>query len=328
MSDPDHKKILEELKAQQERMMHAFHGLQKSVDDVLWYHRLGDLAVIDKVRITGPPPRNIPNPTALGAGNPVVFWSYAFTPKGLDESKKYPLIVFPHGGVHANMGSSYAHIIGELIRQGYLVVAPEYRGSTGYGARLYKLIDYGGLEVEDTYAARNWMVENNSLVDPDRIGIMGWSHGGLHALMNVFEHPDDYQAAFAGVPVSDLVARMGYKTQHYRDLYSADHHIGKTAHEDVNEYRRRSPAWNAEKLRTPLLIHTNTTDEDVNVLEVEHLIKSLKAAGKEFEYKIFEEAQGGHFFDRLDTRLAKEARTEIYCFLARYLHPPNPIETL
>ena len=324
MSDPDHKKILEELKDQQEKMMHVFHGLQKSVDDVLWYHRLGDIALIDKVRITGPPPRNIPKPTAQGAGNPVVFWSYTFIPKGLDESQKYPLIVFPHGGVHSNMGSSYAHIIGELIRQGYLVIAPEYRGSTGYGEKLYKLIDYGGLEVEDTYAARNWMVENSDLVDPERIGIMGWSHGGLHALLNVFDHPDDYQAAFAGVPVSDLVARMGYKTQKYRDLYSADHHIGKTAHEDVNEYRRRSPAWNAEKLQTPLLIHTNTTDEDVNVLEVEHLIKSLKAAGKEFEYKIFEEAPGGHVFDRLDTRLAKEARAEIYSFLARYLHPPNP----
>jgi dipeptidyl aminopeptidase/acylaminoacyl peptidase len=324
MSDPDNK-VLDEMKAQQERLMHAFNSLQKSVDDILWYHRLGDIARIDKMRMTGPPPRNIPNPTAQGAGNPVVFWSYTFTPKELDEGGKYPLIVFPHGGVHSNMGSSYAHIIGELIRQGYLVVAPEYRGSTGYGRRFHRLIDYGGLEVEDTYAARNWMVENNGLVDPDRVGIMGWSHGGLHALMNVFSHPDDYKAAFAGVPVSDLVARMGYKTQHYRDLYSADYHIGKTAYEDVNEYRRRSPAWNAEKLRTPLLIHTNTTDEDVNVLEVEHLIKSLKAAGKDFQYKIFEGTPGGHVFDRLDTRLAREARTEIYRFLARYLSPPNPM---
>ena len=73
-----------------------------------------------------------------------------------------------------------------------------------------------------------------------------------------------------------------------------------------------------------MLIHTNTIDEDVNVLEVEHLIKSLKAAGKDFEYKIYEGAPGGHVFDRLDTKLAKEARAEIYSFLAKHLHPPNP----
>ena len=117
--------------------------------------------------------------------------------------------------------------------------------------------------------------------------------------MNIFEHPKDYKVAYAGVPVSDLVARMGYKTEGYRRLYSADYHIGKSAYEDVEEYRRRSPAWNAHKLQTPLLIHTNTNDADVNVLEVEHLIKSLKAEGKKFEYKIYEDAPGGHSFNRL-----------------------------
>ncbi len=132
------------------------------------------------------------------------------------------------------------------------------------------------------------------------------------------------RVGFAGVPVSDIVARMGYKSQGYRDLFSAPYHIGKTAAEDVNEYRRRSPAWNAEKLQTPLLIHTNTNDEDVNVLEVEHLIKALKAADKKFEYKIYEKAPGGHAFDRLDTKFAKECRAEIYRFLAKHLSPPNP----
>jgi dipeptidyl aminopeptidase/acylaminoacyl peptidase len=125
--------------------------------------------------------------------------------------------------------------------------------------------------------------------------------------------------AYAGVPVSDLVARMGYQTQDYRDLYSADYHIGKTAYEDVEEYRRRSPAWNAEKLRTPLLIHTNTNDRDVHVLEVEHLIKSLKAAGKDFRYKIYEDVPGGHSFNRMDTTVARESREEIYEFLGEHL---------
>jgi hypothetical protein len=102
--------------------------------------------------------------------------------------------------------------------------------------------------------------------------------------------------------------------------------IGKTAEDNVAEYRRRSPAWNAEKLQTPLLIHTTTNDEDVNVLEVEHLVQALKAAGKNFDYKVYTNAPGGHAFNRIDTRLAKESRAEIYRFLAKYLNPPNPVK--
>jgi len=322
MSTQDVQKVIEELKAQQEMLMHAFHALQKSIDDVLWHHKLGDVAAISKVRMTGPPPRHVPNPTAQGANNPVVFWSYMFIPKNLDETRKYPLLVYIHGGVHSNMGSSSANIIRELVLQGYLIIAPEYRGSTGYGESFYKLIDYGGLEVEDTYSARNWMVKNCGLVDPKRVGIIGWSHGGLHTLLNIFLHPEAYQVAYAGVPVSDLVARMGYKTDQYRADFAAEYHVGKSAYDNVEEYRRRSPAWHADKLQTPLLIHTNTSDEDVNVLEVEHLIKSLKAAGKDFEYKIYKDAAGGHFFNRIDNELAKESRREIYRFLAKHLHPP------
>ncbi len=172
------------------------------------------------------------------------------------------------------------------------------------------------------------MVENYDLVDKDRVGIIGWSHGGLIALMDIFEHPDHYQVAFAGVPVSDLVARMGYSSQDYRDLYSADYHIGKTAEEDVKEYRKRSPVWNVQKLKTPLLIHTNTNDEDVNVLEVEHLIQALKAEGKKFEYEVFQDLPGGHSFDRMDTGKAKEIRLKIYRFLAKYLNPPHVLQSV
>jgi dipeptidyl aminopeptidase/acylaminoacyl peptidase len=213
-----------------------------------------------------------------------------------------------------------------LVMQGYAVIAPDYRGSSGYGQEFWQLIDYGGLEVEDVLAAKQWMLENHDIVDAHRVGIMGWSHGGLITLMNLFAHPKDFQVGYAGVPVCDLVARMGYKGQAYRDLFSAPYHIGKTADEDVNEYRRRSPAWNAEKLQTPLLIHTTTNDEDVNVLEVEHLIKALKAADRKFEHKVYKDAPGGHEFNRLDTKLAKESRAEMHRFLAKYLNPPNPVK--
>jgi len=310
------------------RLRHRIDMLEKRMDDLLWYERIGDQAFIDKVFMYGPPPANIPDPAAMGAANPVKFWAYVFIPSDLEQGKKYPLIILPHGGVHANFTTYHTHIIRELIAQQYIVAAPEYRGSTGYGEGFYKEIDYGGLENEDVFACRNYMVEEYEMVDPKRVGIIGWSHGGMITLFNIFNHPEAYQVAFAGVPVSDLVARMGYMQQYYRDLFEADYHIGASAHDNIAEYRKRSPVWHAHKLQTPLMIHTTTNDDDVNVLEVEHLIRALKAEGKKFEYEIFEDAPGGHSFDRIDSRLAKQIRVKIYAHLAKYLKPSRPITSV
>jgi dipeptidyl aminopeptidase/acylaminoacyl peptidase len=318
--------VQQRLHALAESLRFAEESLARKVDEQALFRRLDDLAEVDKVRFTGPAPRVIKNPTGQGAGNPVILTAYTFLPKKHLSGPKLPLVILVHGGVHGNFGSNNVHILRELLRQGYAVVAPEYRGSSGYGKEFWQLIDYGGLEVEDVFAARQWMLETHDNIDPKRVGIMGWSHGGLITLMNLFAHPRDFQVGYAGVPVCDLVARMGYKGQGYRDLFSAPYHIGKTAEEDVNEYRRRSPAWNAEKLQTPLLIHTTTNDEDVNVLEVEHLIKALKAAGKKFEHKVYKDAPGGHEFNRIDTKLAKTSRAEVYRFLAKYLKPPSPVK--
>jgi dipeptidyl aminopeptidase/acylaminoacyl peptidase len=310
----------------EESLQFAEESLARQGDEQVLFGRLEGLAVVDKVRYTGPPPRVIKNPTGQGAGNPVILSAYTFLPKNRPAGAKVPLVVLVHGGVHGRFDSSYVHVVRELLQQGYAVLAPEYRGSSGYGKEFWQLIDYGGLEVEDVFAGKQWMLENHDVLDPQRVGIMGWSHGGMITLMNLFAHPKDYRVGYAGVPVCDLVARMGYKDQGYRDLFSAPYHIGKTAEEDVNEYRRRSPAWNAEKLQTPLLVHTTTNDEDVNVLEVEHLIKALKAAGKTFEHKVYKDAPGGHEFNRIDTKLARESRAEVYRFLARHLSPPNPVK--
>jgi dipeptidyl aminopeptidase/acylaminoacyl peptidase len=283
---------------------------------VLWQLSLQDVASVDKVRFTSKPARAT-NPTGQGAGNPMIIPAYVFTPKKLKSGQKAPLLLLVHGGVHADMSSGSAHIVRELMAEGYVVVAPEYRGSTGYGQFFYDQIDYGGAEIDDTYAARNWAVESLPQVDPERVGIIGWSHGGFHALFNVFNWPKAYKACYAGVPVSDLVQRMGYKGQGYRDIFAG--FIGKQAVDNPAEYRRRSPVNHVAKLETPLLVHTNTNDEDVNVMEVEHLIAALLAAGKKFEYKIYQDAPGGHSFNRLDTPLAKESRREVYAFLAKHL---------
>ncbi len=297
----------------------------KRIDDLLWYQKLGDIADIDKSEYTGPPLLHPKDPRAPGATNPLIVHVYTFFPKHLDRTKKQPLIVYVHQGVHASLDTGIdAHMIRELIEQGYSIVATDYRGSTGYGEGYYEAIDYGGREVDDVFLGRQWMLEKYPFLDPRRVGIVGWSHGGLITLMNIFAHPHDYAVAYAGVPVSDLVARMGYETEQYRSIYTAPYSIGQSVHDDIADYRKRSPVTHAKELDTPLLIHTNTNDEDVNYLEVEHLIQALKAEGKKFDYKVYENAPGGHYFNRMDTPLALQSRHEVYVFLAGYLHPENP----
>ena len=289
------------------------------------YTQLGDIAEVNEIRYTSAPPHKPLNPTAPGAKNPLIIRALTFVPKNLDRTKKHPLIVFPHQGIHSDFGRDYEfNAVRELVQQGYTVIGPDYRGSTGYGPGLYNEIDYGGLEVEDVFQAREWMLENYDFLDPKRVGIIGWSHGGFITLMNILQHPGLYAAAYAGVPVTDLVLRLGYHDARYESIFSDPRHIGKTVAGDVQEYLKRSPITYADKLATPLLLHGNTNDEDVHVMEVQRFVDALKAAGKKFEYKIYENAPGGHEFGRIDTKLARESRREIYRFLADHLKPARP----
>lgn len=292
--------------------------LEKRVNDLLWGQQLADVARIDKVRLTGPPPVRKSDGAST---NQIIVYAYTFLPRK-EPKGRLPLIVLVHGDVHGDLKPQEdGRIVRELIEQGYAVIAPEYRGSSGYGRDYWELIDYGGLENDDVFAARNWMIENNANVDPERVGIVGWSHGGMIALMNVLLFTNAYQVAYAGVPVTDLVVRFGYKPADYKELFTAPFHVGKTPDEDIAEYRRRSPVTHAHKLQTPLLIHGATNDEDVNLIEIERLLDALTAAGKKFEHKIYTNPPGGHEFNRIDTKLARESRAEIYKFLGRYLKP-------
>src|SRR5262245_34290872 len=147
--------------------------MARGLNDLLWIHRLESIARIDKVRYTGPPN---PGTNKPGGTNALIISAYTFVPK--KRARKYPLIVFAHGEIHGNMTTDEETVIvRELVEQGYAVIAPDYRGSAGYGGDFWHQIDYGGLEVEDVVAGRNWMVEQRPEIDSKRVGIIGWSHG-------------------------------------------------------------------------------------------------------------------------------------------------------
>ena len=293
----------------------------KVSDDVLWRLELADVAEVRTFRYTG-------LPRGKATGSPMILYAYSFIPRNLDRKQKAPLVVLIHGGVHSNHmtggAANAANIVRELIGQGYVVVAPDYRGSTGYGSAYAKAIDYGGKENDDILAARNWMIERYPFIDPARVGLVGWSHGGMIALFNIFLHPEAYACAYAGEPVSDLLERRKYLKSMPETIAES---AGEAAAKDDEEYRRRSPVTWAAELAKPLLVHGNTSDETVHVIEVQRLVEALQAAGPDFQYKIYEAAPGGHHFNRIDTKLARDSRAEIYQFLRKYLHPAPELET-
>ncbi len=310
---------LKRLEGQVEDLKWELDKARKATDDILWFQRLSDIAQVDKVTLTGPPdPRGKERYGIKNERHPLKVQQYTFVPRKLDPGKKHPAIVLPHGGVHGDFGTYHVHIVREMVERGYIVLAPEYRGSTGYGKEFYEAIDYGGLEVDDVVACADWAVEHLP-VDGTRMAITGWSHGGLIALLAACSHPDRFKAVYAGVPVSDLITRLGYHEPSYTAQFAAKYHVGKAPVDAVDEYRRRSPVWQVQKLKTPLMVTSSTNDRDVNVVEVEQLILALKAAGKDFRQKIMKDAPGGHSWDRIDTGIAKTARKEMYEFLAKHL---------
>jgi dipeptidyl aminopeptidase/acylaminoacyl peptidase len=177
-------------------------------------------------------------------------------------------------------------------------------------------------------AARDYMVESYDIVDPDRVGIIGWSHGGMITLMNILRYPDQFACGYAGVPVSDVGYRLSYQQPDYSKNFTVEYHIGATPQEKPEEYARRSPVTYARQLSRPLRIVTCTNDDDVSVTEVQRMIDSLTFYNKDFEYKVFPKMPGAHAFERIDSMEACEIRLDTYAFLARYLNPPKPFKNL
>src|SRR5690606_10838203 len=142
--------------------------------------------------------------------------AYVFQPPEKRGARGHAALVWVHGGVHGNWDQNYWPFIREAVERGYVVIAPEYRGSTGYGEAHHRAIDYGGYEVDDVMTAHAWLRDNLSHVDPDRIGVMGWSHGGYISLLAVFRETHPFRAAAAIVPVTNLIFRLGYKGPRYQ----------------------------------------------------------------------------------------------------------------
>lgn len=230
--------------------------------------------------------------------------AYVFQPLEKAGTRAHAAMIWVHGGVHGNWTPNYWPFVREAVERGYIIIAPEYRGSTGYGKEHHEAIDYGGYEVDDVITAYDWMVENLPHVDPERVGIMGWSHGGYISLLAVMRDEHPFKASAAIVPVTNLIFRLSYKGPRYQRSFATQQRIQGLPFEKRELYVERSPYYQVDKLKVPVLVHVATNDTDVDFEEASMLIWALRAQKPDLaETKIYVDptpgpTSGGHTFSR------------------------------
>jgi dipeptidyl aminopeptidase/acylaminoacyl peptidase len=226
--------------------------------------------------------------------------AFVFQPLEPSMPRSRPALVWVHEDVRGHLYEHYIPYIRQAVAQGYVVIAPEYRGSIGYGRLFYDAIDYGGAEVDDVVSAVDVLNARYPLVDPDRIGIIGWSHGGLITLLSIFRNPAMFKVAVAMVPVTNLFQRLAWKgVDRQRQLIDPQNRFGGLPGEKPEIYKARSPLFNVEKLETPLYVAVATNDDDVNIEESMPLIDALRARKPGLaETMVYTDPPGGHLFDR------------------------------
>ena len=228
--------------------------------------------------------------------------AYLFAP--LDKgTQKHAALVWVHGGVHGDWGTSMFPFVREAVQRGYVVITPDYRGSTGYGEAWYKMIDYGGKEIDDVISAVDYL-KTLPYVDMDRLGIMGWSHGGFITAHALFRGQTPFRAGAAIVPVTNLIFRLSDHGPGYQRFYAAQEGIQGLPFEKIDEYLKRSPVFHVDSLRVPILVHVATNDCDVFFREDQQMVYTLRALKPELaETKIYENPPPGregcgHTFSR------------------------------
>ncbi len=229
--------------------------------------------------------------------------AFVFTPLQPRGAGSHPALVWVHPDIRGHVYEYFIPYVQEAVRRGYVVIAPEYRGSWGYGAEHYDAIDYGGAEVDDVLTAVDYL-KGISIVDPGRIGIIGWSHGGMITLLSATREPTTFTAAVAMVPVTNLFQRLAWKgVERQHMAIDPANRYGGLPSEQRDVYKERSPVYQVDKLQIPVLVHITRNDADVNFEEAEQLVDALRSRKASLsETKIYDDPQGGHLFDRQYTR--------------------------
>lgn len=208
-----------------------------------------------------------------------------------------PLIVMPHGGPAARDMEAFDWWTQYLAEQGYAVVQPNYRGSSGYGVAFQKAGEgEWGLKMQDDLLDAIDHLARQGIADRKRVCIVGASYGGYAAMRGAQRDAAHYKCAISYAGVSDLSAMKRYDTQFLLGRYAKSYWK-----KQVRDFTAVSPRFQAAGFGVPILIAHGVEDKRVPVKQSRWLVEALKKAGKPHEY--LEQKEGDHHFSRAEDRL-------------------------
>ncbi|MEN6310280.1 MAG: S9 family peptidase [Acidobacteriota bacterium] len=232
-----------------------------------------------------------------------------YYPIGYEKGKAYPTVTLIHGGPAGNFGNGFCAIYycpaQYYAGQGYLVYAPEIRGSIGWGSEFMRknVRDWGGADYRDLMAGLDLLVKRG-LADKDRLVVWGGSYGGFMTNWIVTQ-TRRFKAAVSEVSIANLVSLWSVSPIG-RIMFR--HYFGKTPLEDPEIYRRLSPLTHAMNVRTPLLLTQNEKDERVTLEQAIEFYRAVALTGTPAELHIY--PGEGHGTRKPNHQLDKIRKTE------------------
>ena len=199
--------------------------------------------------------------------------SMLLKPPGFREGVPYPTVALVHGGPRGQDAHQFDAMAQAIAGAGYVVVRPNYRGSSGRGREFSRPLyaDWGKKEIEDIHAVMDQLVADG-LADPKRLGIGGWSYGGMNTNYAIATD-DRFAAAVSGAAISNVLT--GYGTDQY--IWQYENEIG-LPWEGIETYVRISyPFFHADRIKTPTLFMCGEKDFNVPVINSEQMYQALRS---------------------------------------------------
>ncbi|MGI9262153.1 MAG: S9 family peptidase [Woeseiaceae bacterium] len=199
--------------------------------------------------------------------------SMLIKPPGYREGEAYPTIAYIHGGPFGQDSFEFDYMSQALAAQGYLVVNPNYRGSSGRGREFSSAYfgDWGNLEIQDIHAVMDKLVAEG-LADPDQLGIGGWSYGGINTNFAIATDTR-FSAAVSGASASNYIA--GYGTDQY--IWQYENELGYPWETPENYYNISYPFLHADRIKTPTMFMVGELDWNVPLINSEQMYQALRS---------------------------------------------------